>query len=215
MDLLHVYRLYRRMHQYPNLIGLMRSIFLDVLDQRGLVSRERLYAQALEEMKKDEVPDTETNRQEYIEALVDISVAQHLNPADIENYINLARKKDNAQTLSMVANRDQATTDEILGALREFCDIPKGEVYISREEAEGIRVALISRFISNQLPFISLSKNYITIRDTDAILQRTLFSRRRPGKLGGKAAGMILAHKILLPTLEKKDPDLETILHVP
>src|SRR5512137_2588822 len=84
MDLLHVYRLYRRMHQYPNLIGLMRSIFLDVLDQRGLVSRERLYARALEEMKKDDVPDTETNRLEYVEAVIDILVAQHLNPVDIE-----------------------------------------------------------------------------------------------------------------------------------
>ncbi len=215
MDLLHVYRLFRKMQQYPNVIGLMRSIFLDVLEQRGLMTREGLYARARDEMQKDRVPDTESNRQEYIEALVDTCVAQSLSPADIENYINLARKKDNAQTLSMVANRDQATTEEILKALREFCDIPKGEVYISREEAEGIRVALISRFISNQLPFISLSKNYITIRDTDGILQNTLFSRRRPGKLGGKAAGMILAHKILLPSLEKKDPELEARIHVP
>jgi hypothetical protein len=215
MDLLHVYRLYRRMHQYPNLIGLMRSIFLDVLDQRGVVSRERLYARALAEMQKDGTPDTETNRQEYVEALIDTYVAQHLTLTDIENYINLARKKDNAQTLSMLVNRDQATTEAILRALREFCDIPKGEVYISREEAEGIRVALISRFISNQLPFISLAKNYITIRDSDGILQNTLFSRRRPGKLGGKAAGMILAHKILLPLLEKKDPELEGLTRVP
>src|SRR5512136_1469489 len=215
MDLVQVYRLFRKMQQYPNVVGLMRSIFLDVLQQRGLMTRERLYSRALEEMRKDEVPDTESNRQEYIEALVDTCVAQFLSPTDIENYINLARKKDNAQTLSMVANRDQATTEEILKALREFCDIPKGEVYISREEAEGIRVALISRFISNQLPFVSLSKNYITIRDTDAILQNTLFSRRRPGKLGGKAAGMILAHKILLPTLEKPDPELADTIRVP
>ncbi len=215
MDLLRVYRLYQKMHQYPNLLGLMRSIFLDVLDQRGLMTRERLHTWAQEEMKSDSVPDTETNRQEYIEALVDTCVAQYLSPTDIENYINLARKRDNAQTLSMLVNRDQATTEEILKALREFCDIPKGEVYISHEEAEGIRVALISRFISNQLPFISLSKNYITIRDADGILKNTLFSRRRPGKLGGKAAGMILAHKILLPLLEKKDPALEGRLRVP
>ena len=215
MDLLHVYRLYRKMHQYPNLIGLMRSIFLDVLDQRGVVRRERLYRQALDEIRKDTVADTETNRQEYIEALIDTYVAQHLSGTDIENYINLARKKDNAQTLSMLVNRDQATAEEIVKALREFCDIPKGEVYISREEAEGIRVALISRFISNQLPFIGLAKNYITIRDTDLILRNTLFSRRRPGKLGGKAAGMILAHKILLPTLEKKDPEMEGRIRVP
>ncbi|MBP1778764.1 MAG: phosphoenolpyruvate synthase [candidate division NC10 bacterium] len=215
MDLVQVYRLYRKMQQYPNVIGLMRSIFLDVLEQRGLMTREGLYARARDEMQKDRVPDTESNRQDYTEALVDTCVAQFLSPTDIENYINLARKKDNAQTLSMVANRDQATTEEILKALREFCDIPKGEVYISREEAEGLRVALITRFISNQLPFISLAKNYITIRDTDGILQNTLFSRRRPGKLGGKAAGMILAHKILLPSLEKKDPELEARIQVP
>jgi hypothetical protein len=215
MDILQVYRLYRKMNTYPNLIGLMRSIFMDVLEQRGAITRERVYAHAIEEMRKDAVPDTEANRQDYIEALVDTYVAQHLNPTDIENYINLARKKDNAQTLSMLANRDQATSEEVVKALREFCDIPKGEVYISGEEAEGIRVALISRFISNQLPFISLAKNYITIRDTDGILRNTLFSRRRPGKLGGKAAGMILAHKILLPTLERKDPELEDRIRVP
>jgi len=215
MDILKTYRLLRKMNQYPNLIGLMRSIFMDVLDQRGLITRKQLYVQALEEMKKEGVPDTETNRQEYIEALIDTHVAKHFTPSDIENYINLARKKENAQTLSMLVNRDQATTEEILKALREFCDIPKGEVYISHEEAEGMRVALISRFLSNQLPFISLAKNYITIRDADAILQRTLLSRRRPGKLGGKAAGMILAHKILLPTLEKNDPELEQMVRVP
>ncbi len=215
MDILQVYRLYRKMNQYPNLLGLMRSIFIDVLAQRGVASREQLYARALQAMEKDGVPDTEANRLEYVEAVIDTTVASSLSPGDIENYINLARKKDNAQTLSMLANRDQASGEEIVKALREFCDIPKGEVYISREEAEGIRVALISRFISNQLPFISLSKNYITIRDTDGILQNTLFSRRRPGKLGGKAAGMILAHKILLPTLEKKDPELEHRIRVP
>ena len=215
MDNLQIYRLFRRMNQYPNLLGLMRSIFVDVLSQRGLVTRDQLYAQALEEMKKDNLPTTETNRQEYIEALIDIHVAKNLSPGDIENYINLARKRDNAQTLSMLVNRDQASSEEIVRALREFCDIPKGEVYITREEAEGIRVALISRFISNQLPFISLAKNYITIRDADAILQNTLFSRRRPGKLGGKAAGMILAHKILLPTLEQKDPELEGLIRIP
>ncbi len=215
MDILRTYRLFRKMNQYPTLIGLMRSILVEIMDQRGLATREQIYSQALAEMQKDGVPDTETNRQEYIEALIDTRVAETLTPTEIENYINLARKKDNARYLSMLANRDQATILEILQALREFCDIPKGEVYISREEAEGIRVALISRFISNQLPFISLSKNYITIRDTDAILQRTLFSRRRPGKLGGKAAGMILAHKILLPTLEKPDPELADAIRVP
>jgi len=215
MDVLKLHRLLRKMTQYPTLLGLIRSIFIEVLEQRGLMTRERLYAQAREAMKREGVAETETSRQEYLEAFLDACVAECLTRTEIENYINLARKKENAQTLSMIANRDQATTEEILRALREFCDIPMGEVYISREEAEGIRVALITRFFSGQLPFISLAKNYITIRDTDAILQNTLFSRRRPGKLGGKAAGMLVAHKILLPTLEKKDPELESFVRIP
>ena len=215
MDFLRTYRLYKKMNQYPHLMGLMRSIFMEVLEQRGIITREKLFQQAVDQLKADGVPDTEANRQEYLEALTDYYFASHFSPPEIEAYINLARKRDKCQTLSMVVNRDQATSMEIYRALREFCDIPKGEVYISREEAEGIRVALITRFISSQLPFVSLGKNHITIRDIDDILQRSLWSRKRPGRLGGKAAGMILAHKILLPTLEKWDPELEETIRVP
>ncbi len=214
-DIFKIYRLIRKKSQYPHLIGLMDITFMEVLEQRGIISRETLYQKALEHLRSDGLPDTEENRQEYLEALTDAYFANSFSPADIENYINLARKRDLAQTLSMVVNRDQATSMEIYKALREFCEVPKGEVYISPEEAIGIRVALISRFISNQLPFISLAKNHVTIRDIDLILQRSLWSRRRPGRLGGKAAGMILAYKILLPLLEKHDPEMEQYVRIP
>jgi Pyruvate phosphate dikinase, AMP/ATP-binding domain len=215
MDILKTYRLFRQISKYPTLIGLMRSIFMDVLEQKGIITREKLHQRAREELLADGLPDTEANRQEYVESLIDYYFANNLSSSEIDNYINLARKKDMAQTLSMVVNRDQATGMEVIKALREFCDIPKGEVFISREEAEGIRVALLSRFFSSQLPFISLAKNHIVIRDIDSILQRTILSRRRPGKLGGKAAGMLLALKILLPLLEKKDPEMEEFIRVP
>ena len=215
MDILKTYRVFRQINEYPQLMGLMRSIFMDVLEQKGIITREQLHQRAREELLADGLPDTEAHRTEYAESLIDYYFANHLTPVEIENYINLARKKDMAQNLSMVVNRDQATGMEVIKALREFCNIPKGEVFISREEAEGIRVALTSRFFSSQLPFISLAKNHIVIRDIDSILQRTILSRRRPGKLGGKAAGMILAHKILLPLLEKKDPELEEYIRVP
>jgi hypothetical protein len=214
-DIFKIYRLIRKKNQYPHLEGLMGITFMEILEQRGIISREVLYQKALDHLKSDGVPDTEENRQDYVEALTDAYFANSFGPVEIESYINLARKRDRAQTLSMVVNRDQATSMEIYKALREFCEIPKGEVYISPEEAIGIRVALISRFISNQLPFISLAKNHVTIRDMDLILPRVLWSRRRPGRLGGKAAGMILAYKILLPLLQKHDPELEEYVRVP
>ncbi len=214
-EVIKTYRFFRKKSQYPHLAGLITSTFMDILENRGVITREKLYQKVVEEISRDGIPDTEANRLDYQEALIDYFSATYLAPEEVENYINLARKRDRCQTLSMVANRDQATGMEVIKALREFCDIPKGEVYISKEEAIGIRVALINRFISSQLPFISLAKNHVTIRDIDEIMLRTLFSRRRPGKLGGKAAGMILALKILLPALEKKDPELEQYIRTP
>jgi hypothetical protein len=215
MDILKTYRLFRKMNQYPNLMGLMYSIFMEVLEKREIITREKLHQQAVEALKGDGFPDTEINRQEYVEGLIAYYSASHLSDNEIENYINLARKKDKCQELSLVVNQEQSTSLEIYNALREFCEIPKGEVYISREEAEGIRVALIKHYISNQLPFIGLAKNHITIRDIENILQHTRWSRKNPGKLGGKAAGMILAEKVLLPILEEKDPELEEYIRVP
>ena len=215
MDILKTYRLFRKMNQYPNLTGLMYSIFMEVLEERGIILREKLYQEALEALRADGLPDTEITRQEYVEGLIGYYSASSLSDHEIENYINLARKKDKCQELSLVVNQEQATSLEIYNALREFCEIPKGEVYISQEEAEGIRVALIKHYISNQLPFIGLAKNYITIRDIENILQHSLWSRKNPGKLGGKAAGMILAQKILLPILDERDPELEEFIRVP
>ena len=215
MDAVKTYRLYQKINQYPDLIGQIRSTFIEVLEERGITTRQKLHDQALEELKAEGLPDTETNLQEYVEALIDHYFANNLSSNEIENYINLARKRDKCQTLSMVTSREHATSKEISTALREFCEIPKGEVYVSTEEAEGIRVSLINHFISGHLPFVSIAKNYITIRDVDNFLRRTLWSRRRAGNLGGKAAGMILAEKILLPTLEEKDPEMEKYLRVP
>jgi hypothetical protein len=214
-DIFKVYQLLKRKNQFAYLEDLIHATFQEVLDQRGIISRESLYEKAIEALKKEGLPDTEENRKECIEALTNYFVATRLSSGEIEDYINLARKREKAQSLSIVVNRDQATSPEIYKALREFCDVPKGEVYISPEEAIGIRVALINRFISSQLPFISLAKNYITIRDMDLILQKSLWSRKRPGKMGGKAAGMILALKILLPILEKHDPEFEAYIRVP
>ena len=215
MDVVKTYRLYRKMNQFPDLMGQMRSTFMEVLEARGIITRKALYQRALEELKADGLAETETNQQEYVDALVDHYFANNLDPHEIENYVNLARKRDKCRTLSMVTSQEHATSKEIDAALGEFCDIPMGEVYISKEEAEGIRVSLINHFISGQLPFVSIAKEFITIRDVETLLQRTLWSRRRPGNLGGKAAGMILAQKILLPTLEKKDPELEKYIRVP
>jgi len=61
--------------------------------------------------------------------------------------------------------------------------------------------------ISDQLNFVRIAKNYFTADDFRAIRSRRIGN----GKIGGKAAGMLLAHKIL----ETEAPDLAQHITVP
>ena len=209
------YRLFRQIARFPELLPTMRSTFLDVLVERGALAREDLPGLVTTYMSADGVPDTEAVRAEYTDCIIDLFFANLLSPEEVENWVNLVRKRDRCQELGRVVAAEHTSAAEIWRALREFCDIPKGELYISREEAEGIRVALLSHYISSQLPFIGIAKNHVTIRDIDTVLGHTIGHVAYPGKLGGKSAGMIVAQKILLPILSERDPDFEKYIAVP
>jgi hypothetical protein len=208
------YRLFRTIARYPELLPQMRAAFLEVLEERGVLTRERLSILASAQMAADGVPDTEAARAEYAESIIDLLFANTVSAEEAENRVNLVRKRDRCQELGRVVAGEHSSPAEVWRALREFCDIPKGELFISREEAEGIRVALLSTYISSQLPFIGIAKNYVTIRDVDSILGHTI-GHQISGKLGGKAAGMIVAEKILLPILSERDPEFEKYIAVP
>jgi len=209
------YRLFRQIARYPELLPQMRATFLDVLVERGAITRESLAGIVGRYMAADGAPDTEASRAEYTDSIIDLLFASVLSPEEVENWVNLVRKRDRCQELGRVVSGEHTDAAAIWRALREFCDIPKGELYISREDAEGIRVSLLSHYISSQLPFIGIAKNHVTIRDVDAVLGHTIGHVTYPGKLGGKAAGMIVAQKILLPILSGRDPDFEKYIAVP
>jgi hypothetical protein len=209
------YRLFRQIARFPELLPQMRSTFLDVLVERGIIAREDLPGLVTKAMAADGVAETDASRAEYSDTVIDFLFASRLTPEEAENWINLVRKRDRCQELGRVVATEHSDTMAIWRALREFCDIPKGELYISREEAEGIRVALLSHYVSSQLPFIGIAKNHVTIRDIDTVLGHTIGHVAYPGKLGGKSAGMIVAQKILLPILSERDPEFEKYIAVP
>lgn len=215
MDLVSTYRMYRKMMQYPQLLDGMRDIFLCTLEKRGVVDPETLEKETLEWLEKKGVPASEETLREYKSALIDLYFANHFTEEEIENHINLARKEELFRILNRVVNTEGVTSKKIQSALKAFCDVPQGDLFIDPVEAEGVRVALINHFISNQLPFIGISKQHITIRDVDEMLDHSYWNRRRPGKIGGKAAGMFLAYKIVLPRLQEKDPELEKHVVIP
>lgn len=213
--LIKAYRLFRTIIQYESLQAEIRRIFLSALEERGIITDEAIQKEArqiLVEKGLDGDPDA------FIElrnALIDLYFVKHFSDSEIDNHINLARKLEAFQHLHEVVNREDATSSRINKALKAFCEIPQGSLYISPSEAEGVRVALISHFVSSQLPFVGIAKNHITIRDIDELIDHCYWNRRRSGKIGGKAAGMFLAYKIILPRLLERDPELEEYIRIP
>ncbi|GAG33546.1 unnamed protein product, partial [marine sediment metagenome] len=81
--------------------------------------------------------------------------------------------------------------------IHEFLDFAPGEAVAPPEDVIGTRAALVRRFLTDQLDFISVAKRYIRVLDFAEVLDHILPTDGRYGRLGGKAAGLILAHSIL------------------
>ena len=62
---------------------------------------------------------------------------------------------------------------------------------------QNVRVALIRRFLTDNLKFIGIAKRHLSIYDFGKILTHVTGPAQGNGKLGGKAAGLILAARIL------------------
>jgi hypothetical protein len=86
--------------------------------------------------------------------------------------------------------------------------MPEAERLALDHHLRELKVALIRRIISDQLAYINLAKEWLTLSDLAEIHRRKI----GPGKIGGKAAGLILASRILE---ELADESLRPILRIP
>ncbi len=215
MDLIKAYRMYNKMMQHPHLIDEIREIFLTCLISEKGFTLEALRNEALNQVREVGLEENEEAIKEVKDALIDLHFAEGRSESEIEDHINLARKRDRFRNLTAVINTEDVTSRRIQRALKEFCDIPEGRLFIPPNEAEVVRVALINHFISNQLSFIGVAKKHLTTRDVFDVVQRSHWNERRSGKIGGKAAGMLLAYRIVLPRLMEKDPELAEFVRIP
>lgn len=95
------------------------------------------------------------------------------------------------------------------GAIYEA--LPPNELEAVRHHLEEIKVVLIKGMISDQLPYIGISKTVLTIAD----LRRVYKLRIGAGKIGGKAAGMLLAWKLLQVKNPTHGPDISEQVSIP
>lgn len=124
--------------------------------------------------------------------------AQELSGEEISHMLNLWLKTEQSRFLSMAAEKRDVALTEITDAVRRFMDMPDAQKSLSPEERIGVRVALIRRFFSDDLNYINTTKNHVSVSDFAHILTHVIGPAHGNGKLGGKAAGLFRAEKILM-----------------
>lgn len=204
--------LYQKVITYGHALESILRVFERVLEEKDLWIRSeewqracRMAADSGETVKADE----------YYNATLLLTFFNHISYEDVLEYINLARKDLLARQMLEYLNVSKGDPERIRDLLYKFCEIPLGRFQVSPTVTLGIRVDLISQFISDHRPYISVAKNHINMRDVEKVLSRSIGSVSQPGLVGGKAAGMILANRILLPTLMAVDSDLAEAIEEP
>jgi hypothetical protein len=123
--------------------------------------------------------------------------AKRLSDKEIAAQLEQWIVEEKGYHLVKAINRIGSTLPEIIEAVSRYCNLVEGNDSLYSPTERWLKVALIRRFLSDDLKFINIAKQYIDVHDFNEIFQKIIFPAGSNGKLGGKSAGMILGHKIL------------------
>ena len=195
---------------HPHLVERIHRALLILLHSRGLATVDSIHARARGRARRNPPAASGTAgdnvqiasrwdelEKRHVQEITREEAARILTPEEIDDVVNLALKREKARTLEEIANLSTVSFGLIAEKVKAFCDLPKGQTRIPESEALAVRVALIRHFISDQLEFIGVAKRFLTIRDFEDLVDRVVGTDSGIGRIGGKAAGLFLAERIL------------------
>jgi hypothetical protein len=108
---------------------------------------------------------------------------------------------------SLPFNPELAPLEMVLRQAERYEALPDAERASIAHHLQELRVVLLKSLVSDQLAFIHIARRWFTAADFNMILERRIGT----GKIGGKAAGLLLAYKIL----QNKAPEIFDQIHLP
>ena len=206
--------LYLQIAQYPILARPIRQRMREELYRRGVITPEQLEQEAKDKavlsQHREGMSDPYAQEEAHIweqrlgqirDYLTDFYFAYNL-PMDlfhriIEELVIESRQRRGVLALPgdvrLTFNPELAPVDLLLRQAEQYEDLPPSERAQISHHLEEIIVVLTKTMISDQLSFVHVAKAWFTAADFKTILSHRIGG----GKVGGKAAGMLLAHKIL------------------
>ncbi|MGD2109006.1 MAG: PEP/pyruvate-binding domain-containing protein [Phycisphaerae bacterium] len=121
--------------------------------------------------------------------------------ACIHNWI----RQDRASFLVNTLENYHTSISEVGDAIQRYQHAGHGEVELSASTRKGLLVSLVRRFLSDQLEYINVAKNYVEIGDFHQLIRRLIYPARGHGKTGGKGAGLFLAYQIIRQHREESE----------
>ena len=121
---------------------------------------------------------------------------EHLSDHEALRLVQKWIQEDKLSYLVQVVNRNLSLS-EVADAIRRYHHLADEVGETMSPNKRGIEVSLIRRFLSDQLQYINVAKNFIEVRDFYHLLSRVVYTSSSQGRLGGKSAGLYLASQIL------------------
>ncbi|MCL4264471.1 MAG: hypothetical protein KJ069_14700 [Anaerolineae bacterium] len=217
---------YVKLAQYPILSDRIRLRMREELFQRGIISKtifeQEVKNLAIESQRREGLSnplyqEDESAWQRRLEAIrdyhTDALFANNLGISLLEQIVEDILRNQHVSTnkTELTFNPEVAPWALLFQQGGNYDALPPPQQEKIKHHLEEIKVVLIKRLMSDQLPFIAVAKNVFTIQDLRWVYER-LIGR---GKIGGKASGMVLAWKILQLNRAELGPDLRPFVHVP
>lgn len=164
--------------------------------------REFGYAEPLADQLQAEDPNRPSQKQsmERILALSDSVfqiAADHLSGEQIVLAIERWIREDKAMFFVRAIDNPSSTLSEVINAISRYRLSSSADVELSPANEKGVLVSLIRRLFYEQLEFINVAKQYVTLSDIFALTDRIVYHEESHGHLGGKSAGLFLAERVI------------------
>jgi hypothetical protein len=207
-----LHRLQMMLGQFPILGDVMRERMRQELFRRGIITERRFEDEVRERAEQSqrregitnpykEEPDEVWKRRlaKVRDNLTEFYWAYNLSPQLFEEIAHevLSQRPTAEHVLSF--NPEMASMEILFQQIESFATLPPEELARVHPHIQETKVVLIKALISDELEFVRVAKEYLSPDDLKWIRDH----RVGRGKIGGKAAGLVLAWKILQASLDR------------
>ena len=218
-----VLSIYLALAQYPILRVRIRARMRRELFERGVITPQEFEAAVREKaiqsqareglhnpFQEEQAEVWETRLSRVRSHLTDFYFAYNLPYELFEKIVRdvLYERGASAEDLLVSFNPELAPQSLLFEQALAIEKLPPSERAQAEARLHEIKVVLIRTLISDQLAYINIAKEWFNVSDLNEINKRKIGQ----GKIGGKAAGMLLALRILS---EVADDDVRSCLRIP